>query len=203
MKLKSSELKSMGLVLKDGVLAKEKKAIKENILKKDAPVKKTTRIKESLGRYFFNDGLPTVFEEIKFILDKKRRFYGFDIVPIGKPRMTQSDKWKTDPNHPDPLKRKREVVHRYHTLKNEVIEQANKMGFILGKTFEAIFFIPMPDSWKKTKKDKMNGMPCEEKPDIDNLIKFFLDVLAKEDKFVYGVNCKKHWAYYGSVIVFQ
>ena len=191
MKLKSSDISKMGLVLKDGVLQKQK-----------AVRKKTVRIKESLGSYKFNDGLPSVVEVERFYLDKRRRFYAFDVVPIGKPRMTQSDKWKTNPEHPDINKRKRAVVHNYHLCQNEIRFQAEKMRFILGKTLEAIFFIPMPDSWKKTKKEKMNGMPCEEKPDIDNLVKFFLDTFSKEDKFVYGINCKKYWAYFGSILVY-
>lgn len=161
------------------------------------------RVKESLGRYLFNDGTPTVFEYKKFVLDKTRRFYAFDVIPMGKPRMTQSDKWKTDPNHKDPNKRKREVVHKYHTLQNQIREQAEKLGFVLQKTFEAVFFVPMPDSWKQSKKEKLNGMPCEDGFDVDNGCKFIMDTFLKQDKQVWCIKCSKYWAYYGSIIIFQ
>mgnify|MGYP003402255683 FL=1 len=192
MKLKSSELNKSGFVMENGVLVK-KKTVR----------KKTVRIIESLGSYKFNDGTSSEVEVKKYVLDKTRRFYAFDVVPMGKPRMTQSDKWKTDPNHPDPNKRKREVVHRYHQLQNIIREQADKMGFVLKKTFEAVFFVPIPESFSGKKKKELVGMPCEERPDIDNYVKFFLDTMAKEDKSVWYIKAEKRWAYYGSIIIFQ
>lgn len=192
MKLKSSELNKSGFVIENGVLVK-KKTVR----------KKTVRITESLGSYKFNDGTSSEVEVKKYVLDKTRRFYAFDVVPMGKPRMTQSDKWKTDPNHPDPNKRKREVVHRYHQLQNIIREQADKMGFVLKKTFEAVFFVPIPESFSGKKKKELVGMPCEERPDIDNYVKFFLDTMAKEDKSVWYIKAEKRWAYYGSIIIFQ
>ena len=192
MKLKSSELNKSGFVIENGVLVK-KKTVR----------KKTVRITESLGSYKFNDGTSSEVEVKKYVLDKTRRFYAFDVVPMGKPRMTQSDKWKTDPNHPDPNKRKREFVHRYHQLQNIIREQADKMGFVLKKTFEAVFFVPIPESFSGKKKKELVGMPCEERPDIDNYVKFFLDTMAKEDKSVWYIKAEKRWAYYGSIIIFQ
>ena len=192
MKLKSSELNKSGFVIENGVLVK-KKTVR----------KKTVRITESLGSYKFNDGTSSEVEVKKYVLDKTRRFYAFDVVPMGKPRMTQSDKWKTDPNHPDPNKRKREVVHRYHQLQNIIREQADKLGFVLKKTFEAVFFVPIPESFSGKKKKELVGMPCEERPDIDNYVKFFLDTMAKEDKSVWYIKAEKRWAYYGSIIIFQ
>lgn len=192
MNIKSSDLKKMGFVLKDNQLTKQE------------PVKrKVVRIKESLDTFKFNDGLPLVVDDKKYVLDKKRRFYAFGVVPIGKPRMTQSDKWKTDPNHPDINKRKREVVHNYHKWQNEIRKQAAIMLFDIKKTFEAVFFIPMPESWSKKKKDNLNGMPCEEKPDTDNCVKGILDTFSKEDKSVWWVKAEKRWAFYGSIIIFQ
>lgn len=192
MGIKSTDLDKIGFVLKGGVLVKDK-ATKNKII----------RVKESIGNYKFNKGVYEEIVEEKYILDKNRWFYAFDIVPIGKPRMTQSDKWKTNPNHPNPLQRKREVVHKYHLTQNEIRKQANEIGFTLGQTLEAVFFIPMPESWSQSKKDKLVGMPCKEKPDIDNIIKFLLDTFSKEDKSVWKTNCEKRWAYYGSIIIFK
>jgi Holliday junction resolvase RusA-like endonuclease len=192
MRLKKKDLSKIGLKIEGGV-----------VIKKTIKIDKVIRVKESLGSFKFNNGTPTSVDSSKYVLDKSRRFYAFDVVPMGKPRMTQSDKWKTDPNHPDPLKRKREVVHRYHQLQNRVREQAEKMKFVLGKTFEAVFFVPLPNSWSDKKKSELVGMPCEEKPDIDNYTKFFLDTMAKEDKSVWNIKAEKRWAYYGSIIIFQ
>jgi Holliday junction resolvase RusA-like endonuclease len=161
------------------------------------------RIKESLGYCFLNEGVSSKINLEKYIIDKKRRFYVFDIVPMGKPRMTQSDKWKTDPNHPDPKKRKREAVQQYHLWQNKFRLQANKLGYNLGETIEAVFFIPMPNSWSEKKKKLFNGMPCKETPDTDNIIKAICDTLKKNDKSIWYQNCQKRWAYYGSIIIFD
>lgn len=192
MRLKKKDLSKIGLKIEGGV-----------VVKKSVKIDKVIRVKESLGAFKFNNGTPTSVSDSKYVLDKSRRFYAFDVVPMGKPRMTQSDKWKIDPNHPDPLKRKREVVHRYHQLQNSIREQAEKMKFVLGKTFEAVFFIPMPNGWSKEKKDKLVGMPCEDKPDVDNILKLIMDTFVKDDKLVWSVKAEKRWAYYGSIIIFQ
>jgi len=192
MKIKSSDLNKLGLKINDGVLIKSK-----------TERKKSVRVKESLGRYIFNDGESNEVDSSKYVLNKKRRFYVFDVVPMGKPRMTQSDKWKTNPEHPDPKKRKRDVIHKYHLWQNEIRSQAEKMGFKIGKTLDAVFFVPMPESWKKGKKERMLGMPCEEKPDVDNIVKALADTFSKEDKSLWWFKAEKRWAYYGSIIIFQ
>jgi Holliday junction resolvase RusA-like endonuclease len=161
------------------------------------------RIKESIGCYFLNDGISFKINSGKYNIDKKRRFYVFDIVPLGKPRMTKSDKWKTDPNHPDPKKRKREVVHKYHLWQNKFRLQAKKLGYQLGDTLEAVFFVPMPKSWSDKKKKMYNGFPCKEIPDTDNIVKAICDTFKKNDKSIWYINCQKRWAYFGSIIIFD
>ena len=92
------------------------------------------RIKSSFGKCHFNDGEPLNIESERYILDHKRRFYLFDVIPMGAPRMTQSDKWKTNPNHIDPMKRQRRSVMNYYAFKNILLYQAKEMQFELGKT---------------------------------------------------------------------
>jgi len=77
------------------------------------------------------------------------------------------------------------------------------MGYELIECFEAIYFIPMPNSWSDKKKAKCNGMPCQVKPDIDNITKAFFDSLAVNDQHVWKENCEKRWAYSGSIIIYQ
>jgi Holliday junction resolvase RusA-like endonuclease len=61
----------------------------------------------------------------------------------------------------------------------------------------------MPDSWSQKKKEKMNGLPCESKPDTDNITKAIKDALLKDDSAVWWEKAQKHWAYRGSIIIFK
>ena len=40
------------------------------------------RIKNSLGHHYFNDGSAFVLRSEKYVLDKSRRFYLFDVIPF-------------------------------------------------------------------------------------------------------------------------
>lgn len=161
------------------------------------------RIKSSFGKCHFNDGEPLNIESERYILDHKRRFYLFDVIPMGAPRMTQSDKWKTNPNHIDQLKRQRRPVMNYYAFKNILLYQAKEMQFELGKTLDALYLIPMPNSWSIKKKERMNGMPCEVKPDTDNITKGVKDTFRKNDSDIWYEKAEKRWAFKGSIIIFQ
>ena len=140
--------------------------------------------------------------EEKYVVDRTREFYLFDVIPIGAPRMTQSDRWKVNPNHPDPRKRQRPPVTQYYAFKDALKLQANLMKFELPKYFEAVYFVPMPDSWSEKKKLRMNGMPCEPKPDTDNITKGIKDTLRKSDSDIWLEFAQKRWAYNGSILIY-
>jgi len=161
------------------------------------------RIKSSLGTCHFNDGKPLEVDNTKYVLDHTRRYYIFDVIPMGAPRMTQSDRWKTNPNHIDPNKRQRTCVKNYFSFKNTLLYQAKEMGFTLEKTLNALYLIPMPNSWSEKKKQRMNGLPCEVKPDTDNITKGIKDTFCKNDSNVWYEKAEKRWAYKGSIIIFQ
>lgn len=161
------------------------------------------RIKTSFGKCHLNEGTPNDVSREKYIVDYTRRFYLFDIIPIGAPRLTQSDKWKTNPNHPDPNKRQRKAVTQYFAFKTLLQLQANQMQFELGQILDALYLIPMPNSWSNKKKERMNGMPCEVKPDTDNITKAIKDTLRKNDSDIWYEKAEKRWAYHGSIIIFQ
>jgi len=61
------------------------------------------------------------------------------------------------------------------------------------------FVLPMPDSWPLRKKMEMNFQPHRAKPDVDNLVKAFLDALLSDDSHVYEVHATKHWGMEGSI----
>lgn len=159
--------------------------------------------KVSLGKTWFNSQPETPPPETKFEIDYNRKIYIFDVVPVGAVRMTQSDKWKTNPNHPEPKKRQRLEVTKYFKFKDSVREQAQKMNYKLGDTLEIIFCVPMPQSWSEKKKERMNKLPVKTRPDADNYVKAFMDSLAKEDGNVWFIKAEKRHSFQGSIIVYQ
>ena len=107
--------------------------------------------------------------------------------PIGKPRMTQRDRWK-----------KRPCVLRYHAFKDAVRKALlaelpfNKVPTDPQGVNIAAYF-SMPKSWPKRKKESLSGAPHKQKPDIDNIIKAVLDTIFPEDSLIYCVMAEKYW----------
>ena len=65
------------------------------------------------------------------------------------------------------------------------------------------FHMPMPKSWSQKRKKQQNGKPMGSKPDIDNLMKWSLDVLNGiayiDDRLVSSTYAEKVWDYEGKV----
>lgn len=101
------------------------------------------------------------------------------ITPVGKPRMTQRDRWA-----------KRPAVVRYYQFCDEL---RLKHPAALPPLLIVTFYLPMPKSWSKKKKAAYNGKPHQQKPDIDNLCKAVMDALAKDDSYIWCVSAKKYW----------
>ena len=103
------------------------------------------------------------------------------IIPMGKPRMTQRDKWQ-----------KRPCVLRYRAFKDELRAQVGPLPI---DPFYVRFmaFFPMPKSWSKKKKKEMTGKLHRSKPDIDNICKAILDTILKDDSKIGWVEMSKHW----------
>ncbi len=59
----------------------------------------------------------------------------------------------------------------------------------------------MFDSYTEKQKDEKRGQPHEQKPDLDNLIKAFMDCFGKDDSHVSKINAEKIWADRGSIII--
>lgn len=116
----------------------------------------------------------------------------FNIDPIGKPRMVRSDVWSN-----------RKCVSEYWRYKDELNIQAKKLNYKIGEILCILFFIKMPDSWSKKKKERMNLLPHKSKPDTDNLVKGFIDSLTNNDSNIYEIHAKKIWSYSGKIKVFD
>ena len=73
--------------------------------------------------------------------------------------------------------------------------------FKLTEILDVDFYIPMPESWSKKKKESMCGKPHQNKPDLDNILKFIMDTLLPEgDQNVHTIVAKKLWDYEGKII---
>lgn len=91
---------------------------------------------------------------------------------------------------------------KYHSkmnsLRNEIWDRKKDIIQKLITWNKVIFFMPIPQSWSKKKKDKMLWVKHEQKPDTDNIWKAFVDTLFYEyeidDKVVSKINCEKVWS---------
>lgn len=109
------------------------------------------------------------------------------VVPVGKPRMTQRDKWK-----------KRPAVMRYRAFADQLRLCANAAGFTRERlkdvaVLDWVAYLPMPASWSSKKREAMRGQPHRQKPDRDNLDKAILDSLFDDDCGVYAGRLVKRW----------
>lgn len=104
------------------------------------------------------------------------------LAPIGKPRMTRSDKWK-----------KRPAVVRWHQWKDTARPHVpeNLLQSPVSVSWTAYF--PFPKTYSASKKASLSGKPHQQKPDRDNIDKLICDFLFEQDKGIaFGV-LKKFW----------
>src|SRR5690349_20765062 len=118
----------------------------------------------------------------------KRLMVSVPVTPIGKPRMTQRDRWKNRP-----------VVVRYHRYCDDL--RWHLPQYTLPGELHLQFMMPMPPSWSRKKRNAMVGAPHTQKPDIDNLAKSFMDAFKTEDSHVNSIRAEKVWAELGSIEV--
>jgi len=109
----------------------------------------------------------------------------YPITPIGKPRMTQRDKYRP--------------VHKRYFQWCEGVRMLDIQLPVHGA--HVIFIIPMPPSWSKKKKHNMCAQPHEQTPDIDNLFKALADAIYKNDSHISDVRLTKLWGYEGAIII--
>lgn len=105
--------------------------------------------------------------------------------PMGKPRMTQRDKWQ-----------KRPAVLRYRKYCDELREVAFAAGLDHVKNVYGLMvtaFCAMPQSWSEAKKRATDGQIHQQKPDWDNIGKAVSDALFEEDSIVAFAAVLKYW----------
>jgi Holliday junction resolvase RusA-like endonuclease len=100
---------------------------------------------------------------------------------MGKPRMTQRDKWQ-----------KRPCVLRYREYCDRIRAEAGKIAENpLAIHIKA--FLPMAASWSKKKKAASLGQRQRLKPDWDNIGKAICDALLDEDSCIAVGITEKFW----------
>lgn len=103
--------------------------------------------------------------------------------PVGKPRQTQSDRWK-----------KRPCVMRYRAWADKArasVPKGESLGIYREISFVA--YLEFPKSYSMTRTHILAGQPHLLRGDGDNILKAIQDSLFKEDKMIWKFSGEKRW----------
>lgn len=126
----------------------------------------------------------------------------FKISPCPAPRMTNSDKWKTDPYHADPEKRQRKAVTKYYDWRDTFRILCAKQGYVLDEVLRVVFVMPMPKYLSRKKREMRLGQPHKQRPDTDNMIKSIKDSFNVDDGYVWDERGVKVWGEEAKILIF-
>jgi Holliday junction resolvase RusA-like endonuclease len=108
-------------------------------------------------------------------------FFNVPGIPMGKPRMTQRDKWQRRP-----------CVIRYREYCDKIRACAGTIpNDPLAVHIKA--YLPMSASWSNKKKSELLGKRQRQKPDWDNIGKAICDALFEEDSCIAVGITEKFW----------
>lgn len=128
---------------------------------------------------------------------KNQRKVVFNITPQTNVRATQGDRIffriPREKLRPAGLKRLLRL-ERYNDYKLTLCGLAKQKRFVPpDQGGHLVFYIPVPKSWKKYKKEEMHMKLHQSKPDWDNLAKAFFDSIFSEDMHIADVRVTKRW----------
>lgn len=85
-------------------------------------------------------------------------------------------------------------LERYNQYKVDLLAEAKRQRLDFPDQGAFVkFFIPMPKSWRKFKREAMHFKLHKSRPDIDNLCKGLFDGLFTEDKTIAHFEAAKFW----------
>lgn len=85
-------------------------------------------------------------------------------------------------------------LEKYNQYKINLLAEAKRNRFVLPEQGTHLtFYIPVPKSWRKHKKEAKHLMLHDSTPDVDNLCKAVLDSLFTEDKHIADLRITKKW----------
>jgi Holliday junction resolvase RusA-like endonuclease len=106
------------------------------------------------------------------------------IDPRGAPRINHRGRFSS-------------TAKKYYAWCDELRALAKEQGYTLQRELDLVFYVKMPKSWSKKKRLEMRCTPHQQKPDLDNCLKAFIDAMAKEvdwdDCEVYSLKSSKLW----------
>jgi len=125
------------------------------------------------------------------------KIYKFQISPQTHVRSTQGDRIyfriPRDKLRPAGLKRLLRL-ERYNKYKIDLSATAKSIRFCPPEQGGHLtFYIPVPKTWKKYKKEQFHLQLHQSTPDWDNLAKAFFDSLLSEDKQIADIWVTKKW----------
>jgi len=116
--------------------------------------------------------------------------YKIIINPMGAVRTTQAGKFGS------------ERYHRYHAYKLELRYALKRIGISkCPARFIIKFVLPFPASYSDRKRDLLRDKPHTQKPDLDNLVKGFMDCFGTDDSGVHAITMLKIWGDEGKIIL--
>jgi len=127
----------------------------------------------------------------------QKKKYILHITPQTNVRATQGDRIffriPREKLYPAGLKRLLRL-EKYNNYKVDLRAEAKRVGLVLPEQGASVkFFIPMPKSWRKFKRETMHFKLHQSKPDIDNCTKSLFDSLFDEDKKIAHIEVAKFW----------
>jgi len=111
--------------------------------------------------------------------------------PLGKPRMTQRDKWKQRPS----VVAYRAWCDLIRDIAGDVPPASETKAVLLTAVFEP------PASWSKKKRLSMLGEAHRHKPDADNVAKGVIDALWKDDSGIASLSIIKSWGEQDKLVI--
>ena len=112
------------------------------------------------------------------------------LTPMGAVRTTQRAKY-SDPRYLN--------YSRYKSCLALLLKQRGIISCPL--SFKICFILPFPVTYTKSNKDDLVDKPHTHKPDLDNMLKGFMDCFGKDDSKVHSVQASKIWGYEGKIIL--
>lgn len=119
------------------------------------------------------------------------------ITPQTHVRATQGDRVffriPRDILRPSGLKRLMRL-ERYNKYKIDLLALSKQERMVIPEQgCHITFYIPVPRTWKKYKKEQMHMQLHQSKPDVDNLAKAVFDSMLSEDKKIADIRITKKW----------
>lgn len=126
------------------------------------------------------------------------KHYTFLITPQTHVRATQGDRilFRIPESRRSEAGTKRvNRLIKYNDYKISLLALAKQQRFTLPDSGSIIrFFLPMPKSWRNPEREANVNRLHRKKPDLDNLLKAFLDSLFVEDKTISHIGeVSKYW----------